>query len=226
MRVPADPAQTQRHRFTIGPAFLAISSVLLFAFPLVRPFTDRTGTPAEVAATFASTSWVAAHILAGVGFVLLPVGLLALFTFLRDTRSERSAFQGLIVSWIGIGLILPTAFGTEPFALRAIGQAAIRQKNLDLLALAMSIRMGPQARFLFPGLLVLAIGAALIAVAVWRSGVLPRGSGVLFALGLALFFPLFPRAIRIVDGLLIGVGGLWIALSMARHRDRNETASS
>jgi len=132
----------------------------------------------------------------------------------------------LIVSWIGIGLILPTAFGTEPFALRAIGQAAIQQKNMDLLALTMSIRMGPQARFLFPGLLVLAIGAVLIAVAVWRSGALPRWSGVLFALGLALFFPLFTRAIRIADGLLIGGGGVWIAVSMLRHYGRNEMRSA
>jgi hypothetical protein len=226
VRTPADPAQTQRHRSAIGPVCLAISSLLLLVFPLVRPFTDRTGTPAEVAATFASTSWVAAHILAGLGFVLLPVGLLAVSEFLRDTHVERLAAQGLIVSWIGIGLILPTAFGTEPFALRAIGQAAIRQENMDLLVLAMSIRMGSQARFLFPGLLVLAIGAVLIAVAVWRSGALPRWSGVLFALGLAMFFPLFPRAIRVVDGLLIGVGGVWIALSMLRHRGRNETRSS
>jgi hypothetical protein len=120
----------------------------------------------------------------------------------------------LVVSWIGIGLILPTVFGTEPFALRAIGQAALRQNNMDLLALAMSIRMGPQARFLFPGLLMLAIGAGSIAAAVWRSGMLPRWSGVVFALGLALFFPLFPRAIRIVDGLLIGTGGVWIGLSI------------
>jgi len=226
VRAPTDPAQTQRHRSAIGPVCLVISSLLLLVFPLVRPFTDRTGAPAEVAATFASTSWVAAHVLAGLGFVLLPVGLLALSTFLQDTRVERPASQGLIISWIGIGLILPTAFGTEPFALRAIGQAAIRQKNMDLLALAMSIRMGPQARFFFPGLLVLAIGAALIAVAVWRSGALPRWSGVVFALGLAMFFPLFPRTIRIVDGLLIGLGGVWIASSMLRHRGGNEARSS
>jgi hypothetical protein len=203
-----------------------MSSLLLLVFALVRPFTDRTGTPAEVATTFASTSWVASHIVAGRGFVLLPLGLLALSTFLHDTRGERPASQGLIISWIGIGLILPTAFGTEPFALRAIGQAAIQHGNTDLLALVMSIRMGPQARFLFPGLLMLAIGAVSIAVAVWRSGTLPRGSGVLFALGLALFFPLFPRAIRIVDGFLIGAGGVWIAMSMLPTRRRNEAKSS
>lgn len=217
MRAPTRPA--------IGPACLAVSSLLLLAFPLARPFTDRTGTPAEVAGTFASTSWVAAHVMAGLGFVVLPVGLLGLSTFLRDTRGERPAVWGMVVSWIGIGLILPTAFGTEPFALRAIGQAAIREQNMDLLALAMSIRMGPQARVLFPGLLVLAIGAVAIAVAVWRSGTLPRWSGVIFALGLALFFPLFPQTVRIIDGFLIGAGGVWIASSMLGARPRHASES-
>ena len=215
----ADPAQAQRHRSATGPACLAVSSLLLLAFPLVRPFTDRTGVPAEVAATFASTPWVAAHILAGIGFLLLPLGLHGLSVYLQDTRGRRQASAGSIIGWIGVGLILPTVFGTEPFALRAIGQAAGRERNMDLLALAISIRMGPQARFFFPGLLVLAIGAVLIAVAVWRSGALPRWGGVLFALGLALFFPPFPRAIRIVDGLLTGIGGIWMALSMLRHHE-------
>ena len=215
----ANPAQI--HLPGIGPACLIASSLLLLEFPLVRPFTDRTGVPAEVAATYASTPWVVAHILAGVGFLLLPVGLLGLSMYLQGTRGERLASVGSIISWIGVGLILPTVFGTEPFALRAIGQAASRQRDMDLLALAMSIRMGPQARFFFPGLFVLAIGAVLIAIAVWRSGALPRGGGVLFALGLALFFPLFPRAMRIVDGLLIGVGGVWIASGMLRVNETN-----
>lgn len=66
----------------------------------------------------------------------------------------------------------------------------------------------------FPGLLVLAVGAVLFAIAVWKSDTIPRWSGVPFAIGLALFFPLLPQAIRIVDGLLIGVGGIWVALSI------------
>jgi len=57
MRASADPTTTQWLRSTIGPVCLAMSSLLLLGFALVRPFTDRTGTPAEVATTFASTSW-------------------------------------------------------------------------------------------------------------------------------------------------------------------------
>lgn len=222
MRTPADFVQTHRHRPANGAVYLVASSLLLVAFPLVRPFTDRSHNPAEVADAFASAPWLIAHILGGLGFVLLPVGLLALYIFLQGSRVEHRAFQGLVVSWIGIGLMLPTVLGTEPFGLRAIGQAAIQQGNTDLLAIASAIRSGPQARFFFPGLVVLAIGAVLIAVAVWNSGTLPRWSGVIFAIGLALFFPLFPRVIRVADGLLIGIGGVWIAWSILLYKGQSE----
>ena len=43
-------------------------------------------------------------------------------------------------------------------------------------------------------------------------------AGFIFALGLALWFPLFPKMIRIMDGLLIGIGGVWIAFIMARRK--------
>jgi hypothetical protein len=146
------------------------------------------------------------------------VGLFGLYTLLQGSNVERRASQGLILSWIGTGLILPTVLGTEAFGLRAIGQAAVQQKNTDLLVIANSVRFGPQRIFFFPGLLMLAVGAVLIAVAVWKSGTLPRWSGILFAIGLALFFPLFPQGVRIVDGLLIGVGGIWVALSMLLNK--------
>ena len=214
MSGPADSVQTLRHRSATGAICLAISSLLLAAFPLVRPFGDRSGNSAVIAGTFGSTPWLVAHILGGLGFVLLPVGLFAMFTFLRGSHVEHRAARGLLVSWIGLGLMLPTVFGTEPFALRAIGQAAVQQRNTDLLAIATAIRAGPQARFFFPGLLLLAIGAIVMGTAVWNSGSLPRWSGVVLAIGLAVFFPLFPRAIRIVDGLLIGIGGVSIAAAI------------
>ena len=198
---------------------MVISALLLAAFPLVRPFADRSLDPRAVAHAFASPFWVVAHVLGGVGFVLLPVGLFGLYIFLQGSDVERRAFQGLILSWIGVGLILPTVLGTEAFGVRAVGQAAVRQNNPDLLAIADAVRFGPQRILFFPGLILLAVGAVLIAVAVWNSDILPRWGGVLFAVGLALFFPLFPRAIRIVDGLLIAAGGVWIGLSiLLNHR--------
>jgi hypothetical protein len=58
----------------------------------------------------------------------------------------------------------------------------------------------------------------LAAVAVWRSGVLPRSSGILFAFGFALFLPQFftPPAVRIVHGVLVAAGSIWLALALWR----------
>jgi len=205
-------------RFVIrlGAVALAISALLLAAFPLVRPFGDRTPNATLVVETYASASWVISHMLGALGFVLLPVGLFGLYTSLRGGPVENRALQGLVLSWLGVGLFLPI-FGSEAFALRAIGKAALDQNNVDLLMLAHSTRMGPQFGFLVSGLSLLAIGAILTGVAVWKSATLPRWSGVLLAVGLALFLPLLPQLVRVVDGLLIGVGGVWIALSMLRQ---------
>jgi hypothetical protein len=74
--------------------------------------------------------------------------------------------------------------------------------------------MGPQFGFLVPGLLLLALGAILVGMAIWKSGSLPRWGGIFLAVGLAFFFPLLPQIVRIIDGLLIGTGGIWDTVSI------------
>jgi hypothetical protein len=64
------------------------------------------------------------------------------------------------------------------------------------------------------GLLLLAIGSIYLAVAIWQTRLLPRWAGMIFAMGLALWFPPFPRMVRVVDGVLIGIGGIWLAYSV------------
>jgi hypothetical protein len=68
------------------------------------------------------------------------------------------------------------------------------------------------------GLVLLAVGAVLAAVAVWRSDVLPRSAGVLFALGFALFLPQFylPAAARIGHGVIVAAGCFWLAFALWR----------
>jgi len=47
-------------------------------------------------------------------------------------------------------------------------------------------------------------------------GTLPGRASVVFALGLALWLPLLPRVVRVVDGFMIGIGGLWLAAGLWR----------
>ncbi len=68
------------------------------------------------------------------------------------------------------------------------------------------------------GLGLLAIGAVLAAIAVWRSGTLSRWSGLPFALGFVLYLPQFfgTQPIRVAHGLLVALGCIWVAVSLVR----------
>ena len=82
-------------------------------------------------------------------------------------------------------------------------------------AIPMTYR-GPMTVVLLIGLLLLAVGAFNFVVAIRRGRRLPAWPAFVFAIGLALWLPLLPRPVRIVDGLLIGAGGMPLAWSMWR----------
>jgi len=75
---------------------------------------------------------------------------------------------------------------------------------------------GPMTIVLLLGQLALAVGGFTLAVAIRRGGRLPRWAGLVFAIGLACRLPMLPRPIRVVDGLLIGFGGIPLAWGMWR----------
>jgi hypothetical protein len=206
-------------RTRFGASAFAIAAVLFLLYPAVRPWTDESTVDGATEA-MSSGAWVASHLFAMIGFILLPVGLLALRDLVVGTRAERLAFAAIVTSWIGAGLTLPY-YGAEDFGLHAIAARAAAGQRFDLLDLVDAIRFGPVAATTFGlGLLLLGAGAILAAVAIWRSGVLPRYSGILFALGFALFVPQFytPPAVRIAHGVLVAVGSAWVALALWRAK--------
>jgi hypothetical protein len=214
--MPASVVRTQ-----LGAAALAAAGVLFILYPAVRPWTDESTVDGATEA-MRSRAWVASHLLAMIGFVLVPLGLLALRGAVSGTRIAGLAGAGLVTTWVGAGLTLPY-YGAEDFALNAIAKKAAEGQSLDLLDLVDAIRLSPVAATTFAiGLLLLGIGAIVVAVAVWRSRVLPRYSGIPFALGFALFLPQFytPPAVRIGHGVLLGIGLFWLALVLWRAQPR------
>lgn len=188
----------------LAPASLAVAGMLFLLYPAVRPWTDET-TVDGARSAMASQAWVASHAFAMIGFILVPVALLAL----RTTIGLAPA----VVMSVGAGLTLPY-YGAEDFGLHA---AATKGDNL--LAVAEATRYNPLAVTMFgAGLLTLAVGAIVVAVAIWRSHTLPRASGIVFAAGFALFLPQFfaPAPIRIAHGVLMLIGLAWLAVAMWR----------
>jgi hypothetical protein len=196
-------------RIKLGAGALAFAGVMFLLYPAVRPWHDES-TVAGARASMSSDAWVAAHFFAMLGFIAVPLGLLAVHAVV----ASRLSFLALITAWIGAGLTLPY-YGAEDFGLHAIA----RSQTPDLLDVVDQVRYNPVAITIFgAGLILLAAGAILVAVAVWRSGVLPRAAGILFAVGFALFLPQFylPAAARIGHGVIVAVGCVWLAFALWR----------
>ena len=203
-----------RTRIHLAALSLAVAGACFFAYPAIRPYTDEASLAG--AGAFASPAWTLSHTLAMVGFILLVLGLLGLYGRLCETKAEPRAGAALVLTWVGIGLVLPY-YGAETFALAAVGREAIEQNSVDLLlALTDAIRFGAGVWLFGAGLLALAAGSILFAAAIRRSGILPRWSGIPLALGFALFLPQFftPPAARIAHGLLVMIGCWLVAWSM------------
>jgi hypothetical protein len=208
---------TSPTRLRSGAVALAVAGVLLLLYPAVRPWQDESTVEGATKA-LSSGAWVAAHLFAMIGFILVSLGLLAVWGAVFRTRAERLGFAAVVTFWIGAGLTLPY-YGAEDFGLNAIARRAAEGQVGDLLGLVDAVRFSPVPATTFVlGLLLLGAGAVLAAVAVWRSGALPRSSGILFALGFALFLPQFftPPAVRIAHGVLVAAGSIWLALALRR----------
>lgn len=212
--------QAELHRrIRHGALILGLSALLLMLFPLIRPFFPMDvfapeRTMAVAGPAFASVRWVLAHVLALLGFVLLLGGLLTLYAFHARTEAEPRAFRGLVGGIAGVALVLP-ALGVETYTMPIIGTVYLGGAGSLAQVIPLTYR-GPMTMVLLLGLLFLAVGMFNFAVAIRSGGQLPAWAGFTFAIGLALWLPLLPKPVRIVDGLLIGLGGIPLAWSMWR----------
>ena len=196
-----------------GGAF-GLAGICFALYPALRPFSTEAGL--DGAGAFGSSSWVAAHTFGIVGFVLLALGGLGMYLRLGDTASERRALNSLVAIWLGAGLTLPY-YGAEVFGLHAVGQRALTQNSGDLVKpLAHDIRWEAGIWFILTGLLLLAIGAIVLAWSIWRCESLHRWAGVPLAVGLALYIPQFTgsQPIRVAHGLLMLAGCWWLGWSL------------
>jgi hypothetical protein len=182
-----------------------LAGLFFLLYPVLRPWTDETTTAGALEA-MGSGAWVVSHFLAILGFVLVTTALLGL----RDLVG----IVPVVVMWVGAGLTLPY-YGAEDFGLHAAAT-----EGTNLLAVAEAVRYHPVAVTSFGvGLVALAVGAVLAAVAVWR---VHKYAAAVFAAGFVLFLPQFftPAPVRIAHGVLMLVGLVWFGLVTANSDAR------
>jgi hypothetical protein len=206
-------------RNRLGAVALGLATGLLAIFPLIRPFFVLDVFEPErgidlASPAFVSAAWTGSHYLAMLGFVLLQLGLLAVYRFHAGSVADRRALHGLAWSLPGVGLILP-AFGVETYTMPVVGGLHLVGATGLAPVIALTYR-GPMTIVLLLGQLALGVGAFTLAAAIRRDGRLPSWAGFVLAIGLACWLPMLPRPVRVIDGLVIGLGGICLAWKMWR----------
>jgi hypothetical protein len=205
------PAVRRSRGFTSARLPLLLAGVCFALYPALRPFSDEKSL--NGARAFASSRWVVARSLGIAAFILLAVGLFAVYEHIQDTTARRTSRAGLLLSWIGVGLVLPY-YGAEVFGLHAAGLQALTSSDTGTFdTLIHAIRWEAGLWFIIAGLLLLAAGAITFAVAVWRSAALPRWYAIPLAVLTALYIPQFAASqpIRVTYGILLASACLILA---------------
>lgn len=203
-------------RIRMGAIAFAIAGVLFAVYEIVAPRADES--TLDGAAAWASAGWSIAHISAIVGLILIPLGYGAIRGFLDGTPQEGTAHLATVIGSIGYGLTI-SYYGAEVYGLKAIGERAVADGDASLTDVGNDFRLDPTAMTIFLiGLVLVAVAAVLVAIAVWRSGSLPRWSAVPLAALLVTMLPQFflPHAGRIVWGVLVAFAALWLAAALWR----------
>ncbi|MFE7802020.1 hypothetical protein [Nocardia sp. NPDC057440] len=203
-------------RTRIGAAGLALAGVLFLVYETAAPRKDQD--TLEGAASWTSTGWAVGHVAAILGLILIPLGWGALRNRLQDNRNENLAYLAATLGYIGSALTI-SYYGAEVYGLQAIGARAVADGDASLTKVGNDFRMDSIAVTVFAlGLALIAAAAILAAVAIWRSGILARWSGVAMAVAMVVYLPHFylPHAVRVGWGALVTVGACWIAVELWR----------
>jgi hypothetical protein len=219
-------AQKTVNWIRIGLFALPLSGVLI-AWSSLDPQPDQVKHPEEWARFVGSSYYLLTHVFGSIGSALLAIfGVFALGAYLTGGRAGRLGLVAMVITVVGQSLSLVIG-GVSTFASNAIGRAYLAgTKEVIRLEFptAMSVLFGL-------AILLLVVGNVLLGVAVWRSETLPKWAGAIWVASALLFYVLgavlgmattgSSLLTQPVGGLLMVVGGGWIALS-ALHRPSAE----
>jgi hypothetical protein len=190
---------------------------LLIAYSTLKPQPDQVADPEGWARFVSSTSYLVGHVLGNVlGTVLVVFGTFALGALLATSRAPRLGLWGMVLSITGY-LLFTIPGVISSFATPPIG-AAYLAGNREVMSLEFSPIL---TAITLLALLLAVIGNGLLSVAIWRSGILPRWAGVIWAVGTLIFYVLglalgmattgASLPTQPIGAALLAIAGAWIA---------------
>lgn len=187
----------------------------IFTYFLTSP--DVVEDPVGAAEFATNATGYALGILYILATIAVLLGLVALYAWLSDGPAGGIALAGLVLGVTSLGLLL-AADGVFILATAAVG-VLLLDGNAGAGDVLAKLTGGD---FNWPVLVafIMAVGLALAAgiadaVAIWRSGRVPRWTAVVFGLGLALLTTSTPL-IGQIGSLLLVIAGVVIARSVSR----------
>jgi len=212
----------------LGILALPVAGVLTFVGLIGRYNTPNPRLAPKVAAQAASTTcYVVSQFVGNVlGLTLLIFGVLALTVYLAETRGKRVALAAMILSIAGIAPIM-SAMGVTTYVLPVLGRAYLSGQQ-DTLLIVDSIFGQPLTGIFLVAFVLYAMGFVLFGVAIWRSGVLPKGAAISFGVHAPLFASFIrspPSILTLVGSLLFIYGGTLIALNVFRRASAGESGT-
>jgi len=185
---------------------------------LLGPIVDPTVDPQTFSEQSLSASYAWSTLLLSVANVLWLFGFFALYAYLASSRAERWALAAMIINVVATAFTIGS-LAVEEVATRLVGQAFLEGRQDIYEVLTPLSTLTPTAVLAivatFSGTVV---GNILLAIAIWRSGILPQGSAILIAGSAVLFGANFLSVwIAVLTYVLNTLGFGWIALSILRQ---------
>ncbi len=206
--IPSGPVRWGAWLLPIAGIIPAILFTVGMAMPNPDPNTDP-----KVAAEAASNAGAAVFgVLYIAAAVALTFALFALYAWLAGGRSRNSALAGMLLSVVSVGLLL-AGLGAAVLA-AAVAADVYRSGDAGASAVLAKLSGGTFGR----AVLIAFIGSAVVGlagaiangVAIWRSGMAPKWTAILYAVGFALLMGNSPIVTQL-GGILLLIGGISIA---------------
>ena len=170
----------------------------------------------EFAAGANSLGYRLSMMLVVISLALFILGVFALYAHLAQTKQEKMAFAGLIVTVGLLALFLPMT-GFAAFVVPAIG-ALIKQGHTEMVAVMVETFKEPFLPIQFFAGILWNIGNILLGVAIWRSGTLWKWGGLLFIIYGVVGIPSYldVKAFQIISPTVGGLAQIAVGISLRR----------
>jgi hypothetical protein len=219
-------AQNTTRWIGIGLLGLILYGAMTF-FSSIDPQPDP-NTHYEAFSRFVTTdSYALKHLfLTLLGTIFGIFGTIALGAYLTRSRAGRMGLWAMVITVLGYSLFL-TWGGVSTFATPIEGQAYLAGIE-EYHELPTSLASTLQGVTMLVSIVLAFVGNVLLGVAVWRSGILPKWAGALWASAPVLMY-VFGLAYAMTIGaqatpptvpagaVLLTISGAWMALSVLRR---------